>query len=202
MYLIIATQRPSVNVVTGVIKNNIPTRVAFAVTSNVDSRTILDCVGAEKLLGKGDMLYSPRGATKPLRVQGNFVSDREIEAIIDYIKAQYEAEYDEEIIENIEREFEQVSANAAAAESGDEDDDREAGPRDKLFWDAVELILDNGQASVAMFQRKYKIGYQRAARLIDQMEKYKIIGPYEGTKPRQVLITRQEFNEMRMNNPE
>lgn len=202
MYLIIATQRPSVNVVTGVIKNNIPTRIAFAVTSNVDSRTILDSVGAEKLLGKGDMLYSPRGATKPMRVQGNFVSDREIEAIIDYIKGQYEAEYDEAIIENIEREREQVNANAAATEAGDGDDDRDVGPRDKLFWEAVELILDNGQASVAMFQRRFKIGYQRAARLIDQMEKYKIIGPYEGTKPRQVLITRQEFNEMRMNNPE
>lgn len=200
MYLIIATQRPSVNVVTGVIKNNIPTRIAFAVTSNVDSRTILDSVGAEKLLGKGDMLYSPRGAVKPMRIQGNFVSDREIETIIDYIKSQYEADYDESIIENIEREREQVSANIDSAKT--DEDDETPGTRDKLFWDAVELILDNGQASVAMFQRKFKIGYQRAARLIDQMEKYKIIGPYEGTKPRQVLITRQEFNEMRMNNPD
>ena len=111
MYLIIATQRPSVNVVTGVIKNNIPTRIAFAVTSNVDSRTILDCIGAEKLLGKGDMLYSPRGAAKPMRIQGNFVSDSEREAVIDYIKSQYEANYDESIIENIEREREQVDAN-------------------------------------------------------------------------------------------
>lgn len=201
MYLIIATQRPSVNVVTGVIKNNIPTRIAFAVTSNVDSRTILDSVGAEKLLGKGDMLYSPRGSVKPLRVQGNFVSDREIEAIIDYIKNQYEAEYDESIIENIEREREQVAANMDSQDNSD-DSDEAPGTRDKLFWEAVELILENGQASVAMFQRKFKIGYQRAARLIDQMEKYKIIGPYEGTKPRQVLITRQEFTEMRMNNPE
>lgn len=201
MYLIIATQRPSVNVVTGVIKNNIPTRIAFAVTSNVDSRTILDCVGAEKLLGKGDMLYSPRGAAKPMRIQGNFVSDREIEAIIDYIKNQYEAAYDESIIENIEREREQVAANTNVQET-DEDDERNNGQRDKLFWEAVELILENGQASVAMFQRKFKIGYQRAARLIDQMERYKIIGPYEGTKPRAVLITRQEFTEMRMNNPE
>lgn len=201
MYLIIATQRPSVNVVTGVIKNNIPTRIAFAVTSNVDSRTILDSVGAEKLLGKGDMLYSPRGATKPMRIQGNFVSDREIEAIIDYIKSQYEAEYDETIIENIEREREQVTANTAIQEESD-DDDRASGPKDKLFIDAVELILENGQASVAMFQRRFKIGYQRAVRLIDEMERFKIIGPYEGTKPRQVLITRQEFNEMRMNYPD
>lgn len=201
MYLIIATQRPSVNVVTGVIKNNIPTRIAFAVTSNVDSRTILDTNGAEKLLGKGDMLYSPRGSSKPIRIQGNFVSDREIEAIIDYIKSQYEAEYDETIIENIEREREQVSASLDAQEDLD-DEDRNDGTKDKLFYEAVELILENGQASVAMFQRKFKIGYQRAARLIDQMEQFKIIGPYEGTKPRQVLITRQEFNEMRMNNPE
>ena len=201
MYLIIATQRPSVNVVTGVIKNNIPTRIAFAVTSNVDSRTILDSVGAEKLLGKGDMLYSPRGAAKPIRIQGNFVSDREIEAIIDFIKSQYEAAYDESIIENIEREREQVAANISSQEA-DDDDERDSGQRDKLFWEAVELILENGQASVAMFQRKFKIGYQRAARLIDQMERYKIIGPYEGTKPRAVLITRQEFTEMRMNNPE
>ncbi len=201
MYLIIATQRPSVNVVTGVIKNNIPTRIAFAVTSNVDSRTILDSVGAEKLLGKGDMLYSPRGAAKPMRIQGNFVSDREIESIIDFIKSQYEAEYDESIIENIEREREQVASNIASYEE-DDDEDHGNGQRDKLFWEAVELILENGQASVAMFQRKFKIGYQRAARLIDQMEKYKIIGPYEGTKPRQVLITREEFAEMRMNNPE
>lgn len=201
MYLIIATQRPSVNVVTGVIKNNIPTRIAFAVTSNVDSRTILDTNGAEKLLGRGDMLYSPRGSSKPMRIQGNFVSDHEIEAIIDYIKSQYEAEYDETIIENIEREREQVTASLDAQEEFD-DDDRSEGTKDKLFYEAVELILENGQASVAMFQRKFKIGYQRAARLIDQMEQFKIIGPYEGTKPRQVLITRQEFNEMRMNNPE
>ncbi len=195
MYLIIATQRPSVNVVTGVIKNNIPTRIAFSVTSNVDSRTILDCVGAEKLLGKGDMLYSPRGTAKPIRIQGNFVSDAEREAVIDYIKSQYEANYDEAIIENIEREREQVAANAEL--SSDEGDTREN--LDKQFVEAVEFVLENGQASVAMFQRKFKMGYQRAAKLIDQMEKYKIIGPYEGTKPRQVLITRQEFNEMRMN---
>ncbi len=201
MYLIIATQRPSVNVVTGVIKNNIPTRIAFAVTSNVDSRTILDTNGAEKLLGKGDMLYSPRGSSKPMRIQGNFVSDREIEEVINYIKNQYEAEYDETIIENIEREREQVSASLDAQEEYD-DEERGEGTKDKLFYEAVELILENGQASVAMFQRKFKIGYQRAARLIDQMEQFKIIGPYEGTKPRQVLITRQEFNEMRMNNPE
>lgn len=199
MYLIIATQRPSVNVVTGVIKNNIPTRIAFSVTSNVDSRTIIDCSGAEKLLGKGDMLYCPRGAAKPMRIQGNFVSDDEREAVIDFIKSQYEASYDESIIENIEREREQVAANI---ESGADGGEEHSANRDKMFWEAVELVLENGQASVAMLQRKYQMGYQRAAKLIDQMEKSKIIGPYEGTKPRQVLITRQEFNEMRMNNPD
>lgn len=198
MYLIIATQRPSVNVVTGVIKNNIPTRIAFAVTSYVDSRTIIDTTGAEKLLGKGDMLYCPRGAAKPLRVQGNFVSDDERDAVIEYIKSQYEAEYDSEIIENIEREREQVNSNTELSD----DDDGSDGQRDKMFYEAVELVLENGQASVAMFQRKFKMGYQRAAKLIDQMEKYKIIGPYEGTKPRQVLISRREFEEMRMNNPD
>lgn len=199
MYLVIATQRPSVDVVTGVIKNNIPTRIALSVSSSVDSRTILDCGGAEKLLGRGDMLYSPRGAAKPIRIQGNFVCDHERDAVIDFIKNQYKANYDEEIIENIQKEVEQVNAGTSSSHSDEENDDNET--RDKMFYDAVELVLENGQASVAMFQRKFKMGYQRAAKLIDQMEKYKIIGPYEGTKPRQVLITRQEYNEMRMNNP-
>lgn len=203
MYLVIATQRPSVDVVTGVIKNNIPTRIALSVSSNVDSRTILDCGGAEKLLGRGDMLYSPRGAAKPIRIQGNFVCDHERDAVIEYIKKQYRADYDEEILENIQREVEQVNSGAASAHSDSGDgEDGESGAKDKMFYEAVELVLENGQASVAMFQRKFKMGYQRAAKLIDQMEKYNIIGPYEGTKPRQVLITRQEFAEMRMNNPE
>ena len=201
MYLVIATQRPSVDVVTGVIKNNIPTRIALSVSSSVDSRTILDCGGAEKLLGKGDMLYSPRGAAKPIRIQGNFVCDKERDAVIDYIKGQYKADYDEEIIENIQKEVDQVNSGAKAQQSDDADDGGD-GSKDKMFYEAVELVLENGQASVAMFQRKFKMGYQRAAKLIDQMEKYNIIGPYEGTKPRQVLITRQEYNEMRINNPE
>lgn len=201
MYLIIATQRPSVNVITGVIKANVPSRISFSVSSQIDSRTIIDSAGAEKLLGKGDMLYSPRGSMKPLRVQGNFVSDGEIEAIVDYIKNQYEAEYDEEVIEHIEKEHDRVSAeldsaNAPHTAAGSGGSSIRA---DDMFFDAIELILENGQASVAMFQRKFKMGYQRAAKLIDQMEEKKIIGPYEGTKPRQVLITRQEFNEMKYN---
>ena len=147
------------------------------------------------------MLYSPRGAAKPIRIQGNFVCDRERDAVIDYIKGQYKANYDEEIIENIQKEVEQVNSGVKTQQAEEADDDGD-GTKDKMFYEAVELVLENGQASVAMFQRKFKMGYQRAAKLIDQMEKYNIIGPYEGTKPRQVLITRQEYNEMRMNNPE
>lgn len=203
MYLIIATQRPSVNVITGVIKANVPSRISFSVSSQIDSRTIIDSAGAEKLLGKGDMLYSPRGSMKPIRIQGNFVSDREIEAIVDYIKNQYEAEYDSDVIEHIEKEQARVSADLDAANSSSSSGGGSAsGKADDMFMEAVELILENGQASVAMFQRKFKMGYQRAAKLIDQMEERKIIGPYEGTKPRQVLITRQEFNEMKYNQSE
>lgn len=197
MYLVIATQRPSVDVITGVIKANIPSRIAFAVSSQTDSRTIIDAAGADKLLGKGDMLYFPRGATKPTRVQGNFLSDGEIESIIDFIKNQYEAEYDESIIEQIEKEPEESHGSAS-----DDDVSASSGSRDELFVKAVEMVIDSGQASVAMFQRRFKIGYQRAARLVDKMEEMNIIGPYEGTKPRQVLMTRQEFNEMLMNESE
>ncbi len=201
MYLVIATQRPTVNVITGVIKANIPSRIAFNVTAQVDSRTILDENGAEKLLGRGDMLYNPSGAMKPMRIQGNFVSDAEIERVITFIKGQYEACYDEGIIENIQREQERVSASLENHSQREEEEPASHGggdARDELFFQAVEMVLDNGQASVAMFQRRFKIGYQRAARLIDQMEERRIIGPYEGTKPRQVLISRQEFLEMRM----
>lgn len=196
MYLVIATQRPSVDVITGVIKANVPSRISFAVSSQVDSRTILDSMGAEKLLGKGDMLYAPRGAIKPIRIQGNFLSDSEIESIISYIKKQYEAEYDESILEHIEREQESRDSH------DDEDTHTRSGDKDELFVKAAELAFEAGQASVAMLQRKYKIGYQRAARIIDQLEENRIIGPYEGTKPRQVLITRNELNEMLMNNPD
>lgn len=201
MYLVIATQRPSVNVITGVIKANIPSRIAFAVSSQIDSRTIIDSAGAEKLLGRGDMLYAPRGSMKPLRVQGNFVSDNEIESLVSFIKGQYEAEYDEEVIEHIEKEHERVAAELenVAVQSSSHSGDSSGGKVDDMFIEAAELVLENGQASVAMFQRKFKMGYQRAAKLIDQMEERKIIGPYEGTKPRQVLITRQELNEMKYN---
>lgn len=194
MYLVIATQRPSVDVITGVIKANVPSRISFAVSSQIDSRTILDSPGAEKLLGKGDMLYAPRGAAKPMRIQGNFLSDAEIENIIDFIKNQYEASYDESVLEHIEREQE--------AKSRDTDDDEprnSEGARDELFYKAVEMFLDEGRGSAAMLQRKFKIGYQRAVRLIDQLEEANVLGPYEGSKARQILISRQEFNEMMMN---
>ena len=196
MYLVIATQRPSVDVITGVIKANVPSRISFAVSSQVDSRTILDSMGAEKLLGKGDMLYAARGAIKPIRIQGNFISDGEIEAVIAYVKKQYEAEYDESILEHIEKEQEGREA------AHEENTHTRSGDKDELFVKAAELAFESGQASVAMLQRKYKIGYQRAARIIDQLEENRIIGPYEGTKPRQVLITRTELNEMIMNNPD
>ncbi len=196
MYLVIATQRPSVDVITGVIKANVPSRISFAVSSQIDSRTILDSMGAEKLLGKGDMLYSPRGAIKPIRIQGNFISDSEIENVINFVKKQYEAEYDDSILEHIEREQEGKDATY------EDDSHTRSGDKDELFVKAAELAFEAGQASVAMLQRKYKIGYQRAARIIDQLEENHIIGPYEGTKPRQVLISRNELNEMIMNSGE
>ncbi len=196
MYLVIATQRPSVDVITGVIKANVPSRISFAVSSQVDSRTILDSMGAEKLLGKGDMLYAARGAIKPIRIQGNFISDSEIENVIAYVKKQYEAEYDDSILEHIERD--QESRDAVH----EDETHTRSGDKDELFVKAAELAFEAGQASVAMLQRKYKIGYQRAARIIDQLEENNIIGPYEGTKPRQVLITRNELNEMIMNSGE
>lgn len=206
MYLVVATQRPTTNVITGVIKANIPSRIAFNVTSQIDSRVILDTTGAEKLLGRGDMLYHPSGSVKPQRLQGNFVSDKEIEQVLDFIKGQYEAQYDEEVLENIRKEQERIAANldggGAHYDEGEGETRSGSDAKDELFFQAVEMVLDNGQASVAMFQRRFKIGYQRAARLIDQMEERRIIGPYEGTKPRQVLISRAEFNEMMMNQEE
>lgn len=188
MHLVIATQRPSVDVITGVIKANIPSRIAFAVRQFVDSKTILDMGGAEKLLGKGDMLYFPIGTSKPMRVQGCFVSDKEVEKIVEFVKGQNEAVYDEDIIEKIER----------AGETPKATEDR-GGEADELLPQAVEMAIEAGQASVAMYQRRLKVGYQRAARLIDQMEERRIIGPFDGTKPREVLVTKAQWNEMMMN---
>ncbi len=194
MYLVIATQRPSVDVITGVIKANVPSRISFAVSSQIDSRTILDSQGAEKLLGKGDMLYSPRGAIKPMRIQGNFLSDGEIENIISYIKNQFEADYDESILEQIEKEQEEKRQEESQVETKTRE-----GERDELFYKVAEMFVQAGQGSVAMLQRRYKIGYQRAARIIDQLEEARILGPFEGSKPRQVIISHQEFLEMMAN---
>ena len=193
MHLIVATQRPSVDVITGVIKANIPSRIAFAVASAVDSRTILDASGAEKLLGKGDMLYMPIGRNKPLRLQGCFVSDEEIKLVTDSIKAQCQAaDYDEEVI----RQIDQNAASAAPASGGDS---AEPGDEhDPLLADAVEAVVEAGQCSVSLLQRKVKLGFSRAGRIVDEMEALGIVGPYQGSKPREVLITRDQWLEMRM----
>ena len=186
MHLVVATQRPSVDVITGLIKANIPSRIAFTVSNAIDSRTILDMTGAEKLLGKGDMLFLPVGASKPMRIQGAFISDKEVENIVEFIKGDYEPVYDEDIIERIE--------NGDTGEAQEED----SGECDELLNQAIELVVDCGQASVSLIQRKFKVGYARAGRIVDQMETRGIIGPHEGSKPRQVLITKSQFYEMMM----
>ncbi|HHV29706.1 MAG TPA: DNA translocase FtsK [Clostridium sp.] len=188
MHLVIATQRPSVDVITGVIKANIPSRIAFSVSSQVDSRTIIDMAGAEKLLGKGDMLFYPVGESKPIRVKGAFVSDGEVERVVEYIKSQGNVEYNESIIDEINSE----------KESRDSD----PGDNDELLPQAIELVVDAGQASVSLIQRKFKVGYARAARIVDQMEARGIVGRFEGSKPRQVLITKQQLQEMNMKSGE
>lgn len=176
IHLIIATQRPSVDVITGVIKANIPSRIAFGVSSQVDSRTILDMVGAEKLLGRGDMLFLPVGLTKPIRVQGAFLSDQEVEAVVQFVRSQAEADYKEDLVPEVE--------DAAQ----DEDDEL-----DELFDQAVQVVVEAKQASVSLLQRRMRIGYARAARLIDQLEARGIVGPYEGSKPREVLISEGQY---------
>ena len=183
MHLIVATQRPSVDVITGVIKANIPSRIAFAVSSQVDSRTILDMQGAEKLVGKGDMLFNPMGMGKPIRVQGTFVSDSEVHDVIQFVKSQVEDSanaYNEEILTRIER-----TGTSSQAEETDD-----------LLPEAIDLVVRSGQASVSMLQRRFRIGYNRAARIVDMMEARGIIGPQDGSRPRQVLMTEEELEQM------
>ena len=188
MHLIIATQRPSVDVVTGVIKANIPTRIAFAVSSQIDSRTILDTAGAEKLLGRGDMLFSPVGSNKPNRIQGCFVSDEEVEAVVDYIKGDRTADYDDNVMVEIERQ--------AAVEKKQKTGLPEDGPdEDPMLGEAIKVVVENGMASTSLLQRKLKLGYARAARIVDEMEARGVVGPYEGSKPRKVLITPEQLME-------
>ena len=194
MHLVIATQRPSADVITGLMKANIPSRIAFAVSSALESRIILDNAGAEKLIGMGDMLYAPIGCGKPLRVQGAFVSDEERDQIVQFIKRQSTAQYSEDVIAQIEKAAEDKGSNG----KGHADDDEPGGKPeyDELLPQAVDVIFDTKQASVSMLQRRLKLGYSRAARIVDQMEEMGIIGPFEGSKPRQILITREQWLEM------
>ncbi len=192
MHLIVATQRPSADIVTGLIKANIPSRIAFAVSSQIDSRVILDANGAEKLMGRGDMLFSPVGATKPNRIQGCFVTEEEVEKVVEFVKASAaeENEYDTDVIAEIERQAEIAKNGGKSAPEPEGDDDTDA-----MFDAAVEVILDAGQASTSLLQRRLKLGYARAARIVDQMEMKGIIGAYEGSKPRQILITKAQWLE-------
>ena len=189
MHLVIATQRPSVDVITGIIKANIPSRIAFAVSSQVDSRTILDMAGAEKLLGKGDMLFYPAGVPKPIRVQGAFVSDKEVEKIVDFLKSSSgENKYNEDILDSIEK------ANTTDKELEQKEDD----DTDPFLMEAIEVAVETRQASTSFIQRRFKVGYARAGRIIDQMEERGIISGYQGSKPREVLMTKERWQELKM----
>ncbi len=191
MHLVIATQRPSVNVITGVIKANIPSRISLSVSSQIDSRTIIDTAGAEKLLGNGDMLFNPVGMSKPLRVQGAFLSDNEVENVVEFIKSQKEGSYDEDIIEEIEKHSVNEKKRAGYDVEDDGDDDA-----DEMLPDAIRVVVDMQQASTTMLQKKLKLGYARASRIIDDLEERGIIGPSEGAKPRKVLLSKQQYMEM------
>ena len=171
-------------------KANIPSRIAFAVASQIESRIILDQTGAEKLIGKGDMLYAPLGEGKPQRIQGCFISNDEIEGVIEYIKSNATAEYSQEILEHIEK---QADAQAGGGSSGDG-----GSEEDEMLMEAIDVVMDCGQASVSMLQRRLKLGYSRAARIVDQMEQRGIVGPFEGSKPRQILISKDDWREMKL----
>ena len=188
MHLVIATQRPSVDVITGLIKANIPSRIAFAVSSQVDSRTILDQVGAEKLLGKGDMLFFPTGSPKPVRIQGAFISDKEVEKLVNFVKANGETTYRDDITEYIEK----ANSTDKEIDEGALDDDE----TDPLLNEAIETVIETGQASTSFIQRRFKVGYARAGRIIDQMEERGIISGYQGSKPREVLMTKERWDEL------
>ena len=188
MHLVIATQRPSVDVITGIIKANIPSRISFAVSSQVDSRTILDMAGAEKLLGKGDMLFYPAGAAKPTRVQGAFISDKEVEKVVDFVKANGEATYNDDILEQIEK------ANSTDKEIEEQENDDDTDP---LLMEAIEVVVEKRQASTSFIQRRFKVGYARAGRIIDQMEERGIISGFQGSKPREVLMSKERWQELK-----
>ena len=193
IHLILATQRPSVNVITGLIKANMPSRIAFAVSSGVDSRTIIDMNGAEKLLGKGDMLFYPTGYPKPVRVQGSFVSDKEVQQVVEYlIENNGNASYSNELEEHMNAELETENGSISIAAPGMENS---SDARDQYFADAGYLIIEKEKASIGMLQRMFKIGCNRAARIMDQLADVGVVGPEEGTKPRKVLMTKEEFEQ-------
>ncbi len=192
MHLVIATQRPSVDVITGIIKANVPSRIAFAVSSQVDSRTILDSVGAEKLLGKGDMLFCPIGSSKPTRIQGAFVSDKEVESIVEFLKSNFEPTYSDDILEKIEK---ANSTDKEIDEAAEEDD------TDPFLMEAIDLVVETRQASTSFIQRRFKVGYARAGRIMDQMEQRGVISGYQGSKPREVLLTKEKLAELKMAKP-
>ena len=192
MHLVIATQRPSVDVITGIIKANIPSRIAFAVSSQVDSRTILDSVGAEKLLGKGDMLFYPSGASKPTRIQGAFISDKEVESIVEFLKSNGEVTYSDDILEKIEKN----NSTDKEIDEADEDDDT-----DPFLSEAIDLVVETRQASTSFIQRRFKVGYARAGRIMDQMEQRGVISGYQGSKPREVLWSKETLAELKMAKP-
>ena len=195
MHLVIATQRPSADVITGLMKANIPSRIAFAVASSLESRIILDNTGAEKLVGKGDMLYAPLGMGKPQRVQGCFISEEEVASVVEFIKESSTAHYDEEVMHEIERHAEEKDKSAKGV-GGSDPSAADGGNYDELLPAAIDVVLEVGQASVSMLQRRLKLGYGRAARLVDQMEEKGVVGPFEGSKPRQLLITKEQWQEM------
>ena len=198
MHLVIATQRPSSDVITGLMKANIPSRIAFAVASSLESRIILDTTGAEKLVGKGDMLYFPLGNQKPTRVQGCFITPEEIERVVNFVKESGAADYSDEVMEKIEEVMKQSDKGSGKSSGGSAPAPDEGEGCDELLGAAVEVILETGQASVSMLQRRLKLGYSRAARLVDQMEERGIVGPFEGSKPRQLLITKEQWQELKM----
>ena len=195
IHLVIATQRPSADVITGLMKANIPSRIAFAVASGLESRIILDTQGAENLVGRGDMLYAPIGDGKPKRVQGCFVSDQEVEAAAVYVKSLYSTDYDEAVMNEIEKKAQQTGN--AKAPAADAEPNAEEMSGDEMLPAAVDVILETGQASVSMLQRRLKLGYARAARIVDEMEEKGIVGPFQGSKPREILITKERWEEMR-----
>ena len=201
IHLIIATQRPSADVITGLMKANIPSRIAFAVASAMESRIILDTQGAEKLVGRGDMLYAPIGNGKPKRVQGCFVSDPEVEAVANYVKSKFTADYDDDILQEIERKAAQTGSKTAAANAADPDPNPEELDGDEMLPQAVDVILETKQASVSMLQRRLKLGYARAARIVDEMEEKGIVGPFQGSKPRDILITKEQWEVMKSGKP-